>query len=256
MNKFKLVFGLIRTYRINQLLRYYLFNKDEFQTLNLKNNLKYIIRVKSRDFNTINENEIEHNYDEYLNKINKPKIIIDVGANIGCFSIQCAKMFEKSKIYAYEPFKNTYELCKKNISLNNINNVKTYCLGVTKSSGKVEMGIYEGMFEANSINNIWGNPTKSVIIKTISLQKIFLNNNLKYCDLLKLDCEGSEYEILFNLRTKDFVKIGNIVMEYHLGREEELTKLLENNNFVVEIKKFTNKSGLLFAYKKAQLDSQ
>lgn len=249
MNKLKLIRGLIRTYPISQLISYYFFNKGKYHLFNLKNNLSYLIRINSRDFNTINENEIEHNYQSYLNKIKPAKVIIDVGANIGCFSIECAKLFKDCQIYAYEPFKESYKICQINLKINDLDRVKVCCAAITKSSGFAELGIYDGQFEANSIGKIWGRPSRSTQVKTFNLNTIFSDNKIKYCDLLKLDCEGSEYEILENLDNKIFAKIGSIIMEYHLGREDILRHILEKNNFRVNIRKFTDKSGLLFAYK-------
>lgn len=251
MNKLKLLTGLVRTYHIDQLLSYYLFNKNKWHLFNLKNNKTYLVRVKSRDFNTINENEIEENYNKYLKVIKNPKVIIDVGANIGCFSIDCAKNFKNCQIYAYEPFKESFDLMNINLKLNKVNNVVVECAAITDKNGTVNLGIYEGMFEGNSIGQIWGKTTTVEKVKSSNLKEVFSKNNIKNCDLLKLDCEGSEYEILENLDNKIFDKIQNILMEYHSGREEVLRKILENNGFKVIIDRLSQKTGLLVAYKKA-----
>lgn len=251
MNKLKLLTGLVRTYHIDQLLSYYLFNKNKWHLFNLKNNKNYLVRVKSRDFNTINENEIEENYNKYLKAIKNPKVIIDIGANIGCFSIDCSKNFKDCKIYAYEPFKESFDLMNINLKLNKINNVSLECAAITNKNGFVDLGIYDGMFEGNSIGQIWGKATTVEKVKSLKLKEVFSKNSIKHCDLLKLDCEGSEYEILENLDSKIFDKIQNILMEYHSGREEVLRQILENNGFKVVIDRLSPKTGLLIASKKA-----
>ena len=45
-----------------------------------------------------------------------PKVIFDIGANVGSFSVYFSESFPKSKVYAFEPVKHTFKLLSKNVS--------------------------------------------------------------------------------------------------------------------------------------------
>ena len=55
--------------------------------------------------------------------------------------------------------------------------------------------------------------------------------NIDIVDLLKIDCEGAEYEILFNALSDSYAKIKLIRMEFHCGQIFELSSFLEGFGF-------------------------
>ena len=67
--------------------------------------------------------------------------IIDVGANIGWFSILMSKKVPRAKIYSFEPIIQSYEFLIKNLKINNCENVKTFNLGFSDHSGKEDFFI-------------------------------------------------------------------------------------------------------------------
>jgi hypothetical protein len=74
-----------------------------------------------------------------------------------------------------------------------------------------------------------------------------------YCDLLKLDCEGSEYEILHGCSPETLSRVKRIVGEYHEwpgidGTGQELCRFLESRSFRIDrFESFGIGSGLLCA---------
>ena len=84
--------------------------------------------------------------------------------------------------------------------------------------------------------------------------KIFDDNIIKKCNLLKLDCEGAEYEIIDKLPSTYFKMIEKIIIEYHMAdsHPELLKKLkerLELENFKLETKELFTDIGFLYAIK-------
>ena len=83
-------------------------------------------------------------------------------------------------------------------------------------------------------------------------------------DLLKVDCEGSEYNILYSLGKNDFKKIKYIVLEYHefdakkLHKGRDLSDFLRKNNFTTQIIPTDIKSnqGLGYIYASQILDDK
>ncbi len=153
--------------------------------------------------------------------------ILDIGAGIGDFSILVAQLSPKNKIYAIEPFKKSFNLLKKNIKINNLNNIKTYKLAISSSDKNLEININPKNFGNNSTINT--NKTKN-IAKSTSLHKFITDNHIKHINLLKCDCEGAEYDIFSKFNISLFKKIDNIIMEYHLfsHNQLELDSLIKN----------------------------
>ena len=162
-----------------------------------------------------------------------PTIIFDVGANIGIFSIHAATLFPNSKIYAFEPFLENFELLKKNTD--SMKNIFCYNLAVSDFTGT--------SYLRNDLDKTAVKTTtlpedeSSQTCLTTTLENFCLEHCIKNIDFLKLDCEGAEYNILnTNL---SFVKV--IAGEYHVinrRNSEEIKNMLRSRNFI--IKTWTN----------------
>ena len=165
----------------------------------------------------------------------KPKsnaTIIDIGANIGTYSIHAAKA-SNTKVYAYEPMKETFSKLEVNIKLNNLQKkVKAFPLGVAAKKGKRRLYLSSG----SPFHSIHLKSKKYVEIKSITLKDVFDDNKIKRCDILKMDCEGAEYEIFYKAPKRYLKKIREIRLEYHhlddeINNIEKLTDFLESNGF-------------------------
>ncbi len=144
-------------------------------------------------------------------------IIIDIGAHIGCFTYACLKRGAK-KIYLYEAFKDNYDLANSNFS-NEINSdiVKLYNLAVWRSDTYQDTLYYTKSLDP--INTGGGSVTcetmNDIKVGTIQLDRIIdeITNSTGRIKLVKLDCEGSEFPILFT--SKKLHLIDYICGEYH-----------------------------------------
>ena len=237
MKKFKIIFGMIFLYRN--------FFRVIFDRLNISSkvtsiyylydNVKYKCRSHSDDFSIINELYIFKAYLSKKDRSNKVKTIIDLGAHIGIFSIQAAKLFPNAKIYAFEAFEENYNLLKENIALNNMNRqITPECIAVSSDSNKkLTLYLQDSSTGGHSITPEGQN---TIQVNTITLEEIFHKYNIKQCDLLKIDIEGSETLIKKSL-TKLLPKISKIYMEYHEDAclLEVWEKFFTENKFQMEI---------------------
>ena len=134
-------------------------------------------------------------------KLNKFSTVIDIGANVGIPSIFLAKKFPHSNFLIFEPVRENFENLLKNIEANNVKNIKAHNLAVTSDGRKFDMNVV--------LNDNSGGATGQITdldknkdskhfrsSDSVTLDSIFEENKLKYVDLLKIDCEGSEHEIL------------------------------------------------------------
>ena len=106
--------------------------------------------------------------------------------------------------------------------------------------------------EDDAGHSMFSESSKSVNVDSTSLKQIFDDNNIEYCDFLKLDCEGAEYEIIKNLPSEYFKKIKKMVIEYHMADThpellKELIKKLKAENFKLETKVLFKDIGFLYA---------
>jgi FkbM family methyltransferase len=190
---------------------------------------------------------------DYKVSFKNPKTIIDIGANIGTFSVLQAKLNPRTNIFSFEPSLKTFKLLLENIKLNHVKNVKTYKLGVADSVGTRTFYSHPAS-GLSSLNKKRGGMVKNKI-KTTTLSDIFKNNKITKCDLLKMDCEGAEYEILFNTPTRIFKKIDKMVIEYHDMLTEythkELKDFLKQKGYKVKLvaHELETDIGIIFAKK-------
>lgn len=190
---------------------------------------------------------------EYLIKKIKPKTVIDIGANLGDSSVFFGLTYPKAKVIAYEPSVSVYKLLEYNLKQNNLENVLSFKLGVGSKQGKVSF--YEN--EQSGLSSMYGTASKSKksTISITTLTKIFKVNKIKKCDLLKVDCEGAEYDIILNMDKSTLSRINNMVIEYHEGATKhdrnDLINFLKNNKFKVKVKghNIEKNIGIIYATK-------
>jgi len=226
---------------------YLYFKPGKLITIRLRNGFKFNI-MHHLDALTIKEIFIDNDYK--VNK-NKFKVIIDIGANIGTFSILAAKKYPQAKIYSYEPVKSTYNLLRQNIMLNKISNINTFRYGV--SNEKRKTALYVGNASGLSSTTKRGKTFNIEIISMVTLKDIFDMNKINKCDLLKMDCEGGEYSILLKTDPKTLKRVNKYVVEYHDNLNghngKELLEVFRKLNYKVKINqhKIEPSIGIIYA---------
>lgn len=148
---------------------------------------------------------------------------IDIGANCCVATIILAKQNPDSTVYSFEPDPNLFEILKTNITLNNLVNVKAFNYAVTKNNiDSLELFFhpkYSGgnttYSDLNCFNNYYKQESNYINVKAISLDEIIKINNIDTIKLLKIDCEGAEYDIILDSENFKNNKINNMVGEFH-----------------------------------------
>jgi FkbM family methyltransferase len=146
--------------------------------------------------------------------------VLDIGAHAGEFAFFLDRIIKASKVVSVEPFKNVFELLKKNHPQNH-----NYQYAIT-SEKNLELYISDISTQLNSLYpDESRKQTAKVKVPTISL-KDFIHQNIKgEYDLLKIDTEGSEYNILKS-GLEELSKFNYLLVEIELEREGYL-KIVE-----------------------------
>ncbi len=211
--------------------------KNKTLVYRARRGIKFKIRTNKEDFKIVNAILTAKVYHKLLKYIKDNSIVVDIGAHIGIFSVFAAKLASNVKVFCYEPSEDNYTLLKDNIAINNLKRqVVPTKEGVCGKKGKRSLFIdnsnpaWHSMFDKLS--------NKKTDIKCTTLKDILDKNKIRKCDFLKINCEGAEYEILFNTPKKYFKKIGSITIEFHPTEDiRKLKKFLENNGFSVIIER-------------------
>lgn len=148
--------------------------------------------------------------------------IIDIGANCGVATIILAKQNPLATIYSYEPHYATFKMLEENVSLNGLTNVKLFNLAVSDSSNKHVTLFLTPYFSGGNttcsdelaFSNFYHTRNHETV-KCISFDDIIIQHNIESIDLMKIDCEGAEYEIIYNSNKIKEGMVKNIVGEFH-----------------------------------------
>ena len=164
-----------------------------------------------------------------------PKTIVDIGANIGLFSQMAGVLFPEAKIHSYEPNSRLHNYLNKNLEKVDVK-LFSEAVGAESGTGRsLDNGDSRtGVFEK-------GGDTPIVAFSAV-LERIGGT-----IDLLKIDCEGGEWDIFEN--SAPFQKVRMIRMEYHLvdGKSlEDLRKAADRIGF--QIVKLEENSGFGIAW--------
>ena len=161
-------------------------------------------------------NELQRGYYGLYNiPFQQNDIVIDIGAHIGLVAIYLGLRFPGIKIHSFEPFPDNYELAKLNLSINHVTNVELHPLAVTSDGRAIEMATDpKNSGGATSMSSSLQHRRTSGISST-TLDSIFEAFSIRKCKLLKIDCEGSEHEILTSTtRLRD---IEYLIGEFHIN---------------------------------------
>lgn len=179
----------------------------------------FILRTRkgSTDYRVIDE-VLANNFYKVPGKLNT---VIDIGAHIGTFSLKCARA--GAKVYAFEPEMSNYKTLVHNVEINGfVNKIECIKAGVGKK-GKTKLFVHPYKTDGSSayVRLIRGlEKEKYQMVDFISVKDVFEFYNIKHCDLLKMDCEGSEKDIFEDI--DDYVeRIDQISAELHNGKQKD-----------------------------------
>ncbi|GAA0761704.1 FkbM family methyltransferase [Erythromicrobium ramosum] len=155
------------------------------------------------------------------------KTVVDVGANVGLFSLVARHHFPHAKVFAYEPNPLISSYLRSNLSALDIE-IHQEAVGARQGAIKLNLG-------ENSLHStVTEDPTGE--IPMVDFDTV-VDRAGGVIDLLKLDCEGGEWDILES--SASIGKVNNLAMEFHLWARpertlEDMTDLIKQRGFKIE----------------------
>ena len=224
-----------RTYLLNWIPVKSVLVKIDGAILSLPMILDYIILVKpdweekEREFMT----QLNLNY-------NNNAIVMDIGANIGIYTILLSHVYPKAKIIAIEASPTIFEMLKSNCKLNNLVFPGSNVFLINKAisdKGDITTEFYEKHSMSTMLKEFLTNLSSTILtnkdqlnkklVRTVTIDNLVETIGVNEISLLKIDVEGAEVLALKGaIKTLTHKKIKNMVIEYHS---------LENYNYIVKL---------------------
>jgi len=252
--------GVLKTFRnfpIFFAIRFGLVRRVSKAEAVLWNGIKYRIDLGNIDLNRQLIQEVWSNnvYDLTGEDASRARVIVDIGASIGTFSIFAGAKGKRAKVYSFEPNPKYFNLLQDNIRLNKLEGrVRPFRSVVSSTTGYRRLFLSRKSPTRNSLvgsDLLETDRERYIKVKSTTLKELFRSNQIRHCDFLKLDCEGSEFEILLNAPPSVLGRIRKISLEYHDGVTEyshtDLAKFLEGHGFDIKIKPLDDRLGFLHA---------
>ena len=211
-------------------------------------------------------------------------IVFDVGSNIGLFSLYVKEHFPDSQVYSFEPSPEVYPLLQRNLARFG-ETVRTFACGLSDKKSMATFSYYPGYSVISGFHTDQQRDADIIISGSIAsradpatpeiraeitsvvkerlaqqilfscpmttISEIIQEQAVPHIDLLKMDVEGSELAILQGIKSDDWRKIRQMVMEVHdRDQLKQIESLLKTHhfNYVIEEDKLLKESGIYNLY--------
>jgi FkbM family methyltransferase len=153
---------------------------------------------------------VDHSYDVIINQ--PDPLIVDIGANTGLFALRMKQLFPASSIVCYEPFPPNHERLSHTIRINRLESVVALQKAVAARAGRAKLYIHKRNVGGHSLYSDQASSNEYVDVEVVEFGDI-LEALPRPVDLLKLDCEGAEFEIMAGLTDRLAEKVRQVIVE-------------------------------------------
>jgi FkbM family methyltransferase len=207
---------------------YALDNKaDGAVVLRTRDGLNITMRQNIWDGRIIREIFFDNPYVRHFTLPSDP-VIVDIGGYIGDFSLYAVKYLNAKQVVVYEPTAENFTILEQNIANNGYAGRIAAINKAVSSSHEVALNIQKQEGEEVHVSAYMYQGAERRSLPSVTLEELMVTHNLSSVDLLKVDCEGGEYDIFPSVPDSVLKKIRNIAFEYHRigGYEAKLKSVL------------------------------
>lgn len=185
-------------------------------------------------------------------------VFVDIGMNAGITSLYFADKKLCTKVIAFEPFEKTISFATTNFQLNKFSDkihLHRYGLGYPARTISVQYSEeYKGSVGINGVASYIATATgkEAADMKIVDVWEAFSHFIEQEKNIIvKMDCEGAEYEIMERLDNTGLVgKVNCFMIEWHLrGPADLIAIFLKNSYTVISLDQHSTDIGMLYAFK-------
>lgn len=224
---------------------------------------QFIPRMLSSDAQIVDEIWVQNVYEVHALMMrdlpeNRDGVVIDLGANFGAFTIMCGML--GAQVVAYEPNPDNFTVLQDHLRMNRLlhaSKVKAVRAAVSAEDGTVSV---EGEYGESTVRALLPDPglgeevpREVRSVPAFSLDTVL--NDYPIVDILKVDVEGSEYQIVDGASVDTLAKVKYLAMEFHGANNSTLSKppvgaMLEKLSevFVLKMVGSARKGGMIFGH--------
>jgi FkbM family methyltransferase len=190
-----------------------------------------------------------------INKFVKSGMVVfDIGANIGCHTLRFAKLVgENGKVFAFEPMSDAFLKLKRNIKLNNFDNIINEQIALSNITQEKQQAFFRTSW---LLDGTIPSREKKENVNFITLDEYVKRSNMNRIDFIKLDVDGYEYKIIQGGKTtlKQFkplllIELGEYTLNNFGDKVENLINLLDSLGYAFyseeNLKEYNNKKSLI-----------
>lgn len=163
-----------------------------------------------------------------------PRVIMDIGANIGTVTALLAQRFPAARIFAYEPLPENFRLLRHNVSQFDNVVAMPYGLGsktqrITYQRSDNPLNFAGGGFQGGQVVP----DNASAALQVFSVADALQQQDIDHVDFIKVDTEGAEHDILTSFPEKILSSVQFIAGELHGTPKEEALLAFLRERFAV-----------------------
>ena len=148
--------------------------------------------------------------------LQRPIQVMDIGGHIGTFACRLAQLHPTAHINSYEPSPTTAAFLRRNVDQNGFaNRVTVTEAAIASTTGSAELddnGAGSGLNGLVSAGH--GSTATSTKVHTIAFDEAIAGIG-RPVDVVKMDCEGGEYDLVYGSAPAGWDSVQRVVLEYH-----------------------------------------
>lgn len=183
-------------------------------TYRLRNGLDMTVRSASGDVSILYETWVLDSYSPPEFHLPPDAIVLDVGAHVGTFAVRAAHESPRGHVYAFEPTSENSALLRENIARNRLTNLTVVQAAVGAKPGRATIALDDANTGMHSLYASTSGK-RAEEVEVVTLDDVIDERKLHRVDLLKLDCEGAEYDIILGASRTTLALIQRLAVEYH-----------------------------------------
>jgi len=179
--------------------------------------------------------------------VNNVRLVWDIGGNIGCFTIWASKHFKEAEFHSFEPCQESFQILQSNQQNNPHINWQVHPFGMSNQDGFVAGHVPEEKYGETSRFATSG---RAVELNLKGIEGYWQEQGRPTIGMLKIDCEGNEYDIFAGASSELLNSIHFMIIEVHPIPEKDpatLKTILKDSGFYIHWRSETQ--GIVWAWR-------